>query len=82
MYLIAFFIKRIYIVTNRIVITNTYSKANIAVKSVSVNATDKTQVTVETYVAMADGKDYTVTLAGTTKTITATDGKIAHEFEK
>ena len=59
------------------VITNTYSKANIAVKSVSVNATDKTQVTVETYVAMADGKDYTVTLAGTTKTITATDGKIA-----
>ena len=65
-----------------IVITNTYSKANIAVKSVSVNATDKTQVTVETYVAMADGKDYTVTLAGTTKTITATDGKIAHELEK
>ena len=59
------------------VITNTYSKANIAVKSVSVDAADKTQVTVETYVAMADGKDYTVTLAGTTKTITATDGKIA-----
>ncbi len=59
------------------VITNTYSKANIAVKSVSVDATDKTQVIVETYVAMADGKDYTITLAGTTKTITVTDGKIA-----
>ena len=59
------------------VITNTYSKANIAVKSVSVDAKDKTQVTIETYVAMADGKDYTVTLAGTTKTITVTDGKIA-----
>ena len=59
-----------------IVITNTYSKANFAVKSVSVSATDKTQVTVETYVAMADGKDYTVTLADVTKTITATDGKI------
>ena len=58
------------------VITNTYSKANIAVKSVSVDATDKTQVTVETYVAMADGKDYTVTLSDVTKTITATDGKI------
>ena len=57
------------------VITNTYSKANIAVKSVSVDATDKTQVTVETYVAMADGKDYTVTLGDVTKTITATDGK-------
>ncbi len=60
-----------------IVITNTYSKANIAVKSVSVDAKDKTQVTVETYVAMNDGKDYTVTLADVTKTITATDGKIA-----
>ena len=60
------------------VITNTYSKANIAVKSVSVDAKDKTQVTVETYVAMADGKDYTVTLADVTKTITATDGKIAN----
>lgn len=59
-----------------IVITNTYSKANIAVKSVSVDAKDKTQVTVETYVAMNDGKDYTVTLADVTKTITATDGKI------
>ena len=58
------------------VITNTYSKANIAVKSVSVDATDKTQVTVETYVAMADGKDYTVTLADVTKTITVTDGKV------
>ena len=59
-----------------IVITNTYSKANFAVKSVSVDAKDKTQVTVETYVAMNDGKDYTVTLADVTKTITATDGKI------
>ena len=59
-----------------IVITNTYSKANFAVKSVSVDSKDKTQVTVETYVAMADGKDYTVTLAGVTKTFTATDGKI------
>ena len=59
-----------------IIITNTYSKANYAVKSVSVDSTDKTQVTVETYVAMNDGKDYTVTLADVTKTITATDGKI------
>lgn len=59
-----------------IVITNTYSKASFAVKSVSVDKADKTQVTVETYVAMADGKDYTVTLAGVTKTFTATDGKI------
>ena len=59
-----------------IVITNTYSKANFAVKSVSVDSKDKTQITVETYVAMNDGKDYTVTLADVTKTITATDGKI------
>ena len=59
------------------VITNTYSKANVAVKSVSVDATDKTQVTIETYVSMADGKDYTVALGDVTKTITATDGKIA-----
>ncbi len=59
-----------------IVITNTYSKANFAVKSVSVDSKDKTQVTIETYVAMNDGKDYTVTLADVTKTITATDGKI------
>lgn len=59
-----------------IVITNTNSKATYAVKSVSVDKSDKTQVTIETYVAMADGKDYTVTLAGVTKTFTATDGKI------
>ena len=59
-----------------IVITNTYSKATVAVKSVSVDKADKTQVTVETYATMADGKDYTVTLADVTKTFTATDGKI------
>ena len=59
-----------------IVITNTYSKANFAVKSVTVDKNDKTQVTVETYVPMNDGKDYTVTLADVTKTITVTDGKI------
>ena len=59
-----------------IVITNTNSKATYAVKSVSVDKSDKTQVTVETYVAMADGKDYTVALADVTKTFTATDGKI------
>ena len=58
------------------VITNTSSKATVAAKSVSVDKTDKTQVTVETYVAMADGKDYTVTVADVTKTFTATDGKI------
>ena len=59
-----------------IVITNTNSKATYAVKSVSVDKSDKTQVTIETYVAMADGKDYTVALADVTKTFTATDGKI------
>ena len=59
------------------VITNTYSTANFAVKSVSVDAKDKTQVTVETYVPMADGKDYTITLGDVTKTITATEGKVA-----
>ena len=58
------------------VITNTSSKATVAAKGVSVDKTDKTQVTVETYVAMADGKDYTVTVADVTKTFTATDGKI------
>lgn len=57
-------------------ITNTSSKATVVAKSVSVDKTDKTQVTVETYVAMADGKDYTVTVADVTKTFTATDGKI------
>ena len=61
-----------------IVITNTYSKANFAVKSVSVDKNDKTQVTIETYVPMSDGKDYTVTLADVTKTITVTDGKIVN----
>lgn len=59
-----------------IVITNTNFKATYAVKSVSVDKSDKTQVTIETYVAMADGKDYTVALADVTKTFTATDGKI------
>ena len=45
-------------------------------KSVSVDKNDSTQVTLETYVTMADGKDYTITLADVTKTITVTDGKI------
>ena len=62
--------------TSDFVITNTYSKANVAVKSVSVDKNDSTQVTLETYVTMADGKDYTITLADVTKTITVTDGKI------
>ncbi|MCI6242963.1 MAG: Ig-like domain-containing protein [Agathobacter sp.] len=61
---------------NDFVITNTYSKANFAVKSVTVDSTDKTKITIETFVAMTDGKDYTVTFDGTTKTITATDGKV------
>ena len=62
--------------TSDIVITNTYSKANVAIKSITVDSTDKTKVNLETYVAMNDGKDYTVVYDGTTKTFTATDGKV------
>lgn len=58
-------------------ITNTKTNVVYAVKSVTVDKTDATKVTIVTFAKMNDGNDYSVVIADTTKTVTATDGKIA-----
>lgn len=65
-------------------ITRDDDHAVIAVKSVTLDDTDKTKLSIETYVSMTDGKSYTVTYTAkddakttSTATFTATDGKIA-----
>lgn len=60
-----------------IAIKNTSNNISYAVKSVAVDKADKTKVTITTFAQMNDGKEYSVTIADTTKTITATDNKIA-----
>ena len=60
------------------------NNAVIAVKSVALDATDKTKLTIETYADLTDGKAYTVTYTAQTEdktessaSFTATDGTIA-----
>ena len=59
-------------------IINKETNVAYAVKAVTPDATDATKVKVETYVAMTDGKNYTVELDGVTKEFTATDGTVAN----
>lgn len=59
-----------------VAIKNTANNIVYAVKSVTVDKADKTKVTIVTFAYMNDGKDYSVTIADTTKTITATDNKV------
>ena len=59
-----------------VAIKNTTNNIVYAVKSVSVDKADKTKVTITTFADMKDGKEYSVTIADTTKTFTATDNKI------
>ena len=49
----------------------------LPVKSVSVDDKDATKVTLTTFSEMKDGKEYTVTLDGTTVNFVATDNKVA-----
>ena len=56
---------------------NVATKANVAIKSVAVDQKDATKVSISTYADLKDGKEYAITLDGTTKNITVTDGKVA-----
>lgn len=55
---------------------NVATKATVAIKEVAVDKKDATKVTVTTFANLTDGKAYAVTLDGTTKEITVTDGKV------
>ena len=59
-----------------VAIKNTVNNIVYAVKSVTVDKTDKTKVTITTFAKMNDAKEYSVTIADTTKTFTATDNKV------
>ena len=58
-------------------VTNTATKAVVAVEKITVDEKDATKVTITTFADMADGKAYSVALDGTTQEFTATDGKVA-----
>lgn len=57
-------------------ITNKTTQATVPVKKLSVSKTDKSQVTIECFGNMDDGKEIEVVYDGTAKTFTATDGKV------
>ena len=59
------------------VVTNTATKAVVAVDKIAVDSTDATKVTITTFAGMTDGKVYSVALDGVVKEFTATDGKVA-----
>ena len=59
-------------------ITNTATNATVPVKAVSVDKTDKTKVTIDTFTEMKDAKEYNVVLDGVTVKFTATDGTVAN----
>ena len=56
---------------------NVATKANVAIKSVAVDKKDATKVVITTFAELKDGKEYAITLDGTTKNVTVTDGKVA-----
>ncbi|MDY4892602.1 MAG: Ig-like domain-containing protein, partial [Agathobacter sp.] len=58
-------------------IKNQTTKVDALVKSVSVDKTDATKITVETFVDMTNGNDIDITLDGVTKSIKATDGNVS-----
>ena len=58
-------------------ITNTATKATVAVKDVAVSKKDKSIVTITTFTGMADAKEYTVNYDGVDAKFTATDGTVA-----
>ena len=64
--------------TTDFTITNTATNATVPVKAVSVDKTDKTKVTIDTFVDMKDAKEYSVVYDGTTQKFTATNGTVAN----
>lgn len=64
--------------TTDFTITNTVTNATVPVKAVSVDKTDKTKVTIDTFVDMKDAKEYSVVYDGTTQKFTATNGTVAN----
>ena len=64
------------VATSDVTITNADNKIVNPVKSVSVNAKDKTQLVIEAYNNMTDGKNYTVKVADKEFTVLASDGKV------
>ena len=55
---------------------NVATKATVAIKEIAVDKKDATKITITTFANLTDGKAYAVTLDGTTKEITVTDGKV------
>lgn len=60
-----------------VVVTNTATKAVVAVKSVAKDPKDSTKTLITTFGSMTDGKDYTVAYDGTEVSFTATDAVVA-----
>ena len=58
-------------------VTNTANNNVVAVKAVTVDKTDATKVTIETFADITDAATYAVTLDGVSKEFTATDGAVA-----
>lgn len=57
-------------------ITNTFTNATVAVKSVKPTKTDATKFVIEVFGNMTDGKEYTIAYAGDVAKFTATAGKV------
>lgn len=60
-----------------VVVTNTATKAVVAVKRVAKDPKDSTKTLITTFGSMTDGKDYTVAYDGTEVSFTATDAVVA-----
>ena len=58
-------------------ITNTATKATVAVKSISAKKGVENTYVIETFTGMTDEKEYSVEYAGSTATFTATDNTVA-----
>ena len=58
-------------------VANTANNNVVAVKTVTVDKTDATKVTIETFADITDAATYAVTLDGVSKEFTATDGVVA-----
>ena len=61
---------------SNVTVTNKATNAAYAVKSVSVDATDATKVTVETFAEFTDGATYVVSVAGTAVDVAVSDGVV------
>lgn len=59
-------------------VTNTATKATVAVKSVSAKKGAENTFVIETFTGMTDAKEYSVEYAGAIATFTATDGTVAN----